>query len=214
LGIVVIDLGGTPFLVIVAQVLALGTLSLLVGWVCWRKGLRPEAGVLAVSVVWVALATHLFPWYVAVLLPLLALYLRLPGLTRCGASPRSADLSGRFASPAQGIWLFTLLMPFTYVIFASSAAHPQLFPYFFYLSCALAALPLLTRQGRETLRAWLNSSLAPAMMRPAMTASAKEDTCADQSQPYSGQPAEQHNGARRPIGAVAPRTVPGNDESL
>ncbi len=214
LGIVVADLGGSEPLLIAAQVLALGALSLLVAWVCWRRELRPEAGVLAISVVWVILATHLFPWYVAVLLPFLGLYLRLPGLVRRAVPRRPADLSGHFASPAQGIWLFTLLMPFTYVIFPGSAAHPQLFPYFFYLSCALAALPLLTRQGRETLRAWLHSSLASAMRRPATTALMKEDTYADQPQPNSGQPAEHSDGTRCPIGAAAPRTVSGDDESV
>jgi hypothetical protein len=183
-------LRGTESLLLVAQGLALALLSLLIGWFCWRKGVRPEGGVLAITLLWIVLATHLFTWYIATLLPLLALYLRVPALARTGATPRPADLSGRFATPAQGIWLFTLLMPFTYVIFAQGYYHPQLFPYFFYLSGALVALPLLTRRGRAALRAFLCVPLIPAIARPAQVASTKEHSHAiDQAQPSSSQPA-------------------------
>ncbi len=130
LGVIVDNLDGTRQVALAAQMLALGGLSLLIGWVCWRRGIRQEAGVLAISALWVVLATQLFTWYIAVLVPLLALYLRAPRWPR-DASPRPADLSSRFATPALGIWLFTLLMPFTYVIFAEGFYHPAWFRSFF-----------------------------------------------------------------------------------
>jgi len=191
LGILVTALDGTEQMLIVVQVLALGALSLFIGWFCARKGVRMEAGVLAISLVWIVLATHLFTWYIAVLLPLLALYLRAPtpALTRKSLT-RPADLSGRFATPALGTWLFTLLMPFTYVIFAAGFFRPTWFLDFFYLCGALAALPLLTRQGRAALRAFVRFPAQPALPGPASAASTQEGFHAiDQAQPTSGQPA-------------------------
>jgi hypothetical protein len=139
---------------------------------------------------WIVLATHLFTWYIAVLLPLLALYLRVPVLRPHEAAARPADLSGRFATPALGTWLFALLMPFTYVIFAEGYLHAQLFLGFFYAAFAVAALPLLTRQGREALRGFLRFPAQPAMTRLALTAPREEYPYAiDQAQPTSGQPA-------------------------
>jgi hypothetical protein len=182
--------GGLESQVIVTQAITLVVLSLLVGWFCWRKGVRQEAGLLAMSVLWIVLATHLFTWYIAVLLPLLALYLRAPRLKRHEAAAFPADLSGRFATPALATWLFTLLMPFTYVIFATGYFHPLLFQIFFYVVFALAALPLLTRQGREALRGFLRFPVRPAMAGPALVAPIEEYTHAtDQAQSASSQPA-------------------------
>ncbi len=190
LGFSVASFGGSQRQVVLVQGLALAALSLFIGWFCWRKALRQEAGVLAISVLWILLATHLFTWYIAVLLPLLALYLRAPALTRRAAISRPADLSGRFAMPALAAWLFTLLMPFTYVIFAPGYFHPQLFPDFFYAAFALAALPLLTRQGRQALRGFLRFSAQPATTRPLPLASTEEYPHAvDPTQQASGQPA-------------------------
>ncbi|HEY7357257.1 MAG TPA: glycosyltransferase family 87 protein [Ktedonobacterales bacterium] len=186
----VTSFGGGETQIIVAQVVALGALGLLIGWFCWRKGLRQEAGLLAISVLWIVLSTHLFTWYIAVLLPLLALYLRAPALKGREAASRPADLSGQFATPALATWLFTLLMPFTYVIFASGSYHPQLFHDFFYLVFAVAALPLLTRRGRAALRGFLRFPVRPAMTGLPLAASTEEDAHAiDQAQPASGQPA-------------------------
>ncbi len=186
----VTSLGGGETQIIVAQMAALAALGLLIGWFCWRKGLRQEAGVLAISVLWIVLSTHLFTWYIAVLLPLLALYLRAPALKRRDAEQRPADLSGTFATPTLATWLFTLLMPFTYVIFAAGSYHPQLFHDFFYLVFAVAALPLLTRQGRAALRGFLCFPVRPAMMGLPLAAPTEEDAHAiDQAQSASGQPA-------------------------
>jgi hypothetical protein len=185
----VTNFGGSTVQIVVAQGLALAVLSLLIGWVCWRKQLRQEAGVLAISVLWILLSIHLFTWYIAVLLPLLALYLRAPALKR-GEAARPADLSGRFATPALATWLFTLLMPFTYVIFAAGYYHPQLFHDFFYAVFAVAPVPLLTRQGREALRDFLRFPARPTMTRPLELAPLEEDVHAiDQAQPTAGQPA-------------------------
>ncbi|HEU5370042.1 MAG TPA: glycosyltransferase family 87 protein, partial [Ktedonobacterales bacterium] len=186
----VTSFGGGETQIIVAQVVALAALGLLIGWFCWRKGLRQEAGVLAISVLWIVLSTHLFTWYIAVLLPLLALYLRAPMPSRRSAEMRPADLSGTFATPALATWLFTLLMPFTYVIFAAGYYHPQLFHDFFYLVFAVAALPLLTRRGRATLRDFLRIPVRPAMTGLPLAAPTEEDAHAiDQAQPAAGQPA-------------------------
>jgi hypothetical protein len=147
--------------------------------------------VLALSVLWIALATHIFTWYIAVLLPLLALYLRAPTVAkRSMAEARPADLSGRFATPALGTWLFTLLVPFTYVIFASGYYHPQWFPDFFYAAFAVAALPLLTRQGRAALWDFLRVPARPARSAPVLTTPLEEfHPAIDEAQPTAGQPA-------------------------
>ncbi len=185
--VMVFDGGQTQ--VILAQGAALAVLSLLIGWVCWRKHLRQEAGVLAITVLWIIFSTHLLTWYFAVLLPFLAFYLRVPTLRR-GEAKRPADLSGRFATPALGTWLFTLLMPFTYVIFAIGYFHPVYFHYFFYAAFAVAALPLLTRSGWGALLGFFGSSAHQASPEPAPAASTEEHSYAiDQAQPTSGQPA-------------------------
>jgi len=105
-----------------------------------RGGLRPEAGILALSAGWILLSPHLFPWYVGGLLPPLALYLRLPG--RIPGAARTADLAGGRPPLAAALWLFALAMPFTYVIFAPGGA-PALFSLFFVAPLALAILPLV-----------------------------------------------------------------------
>jgi hypothetical protein len=189
---IVTSVGGSTVQIVVAQGLALAALSLLIGWLCWRKGLRQEAGVLATSVLWIVLSIHLFTWYIAVLLPLLALYLRAPApvVTRRKVALGPVDLSGRFATPALATWLFTVLMPFTYVIFASGYYHPELFPDFFYAVLAVAALPLLTRRGRESLRGFLRFPVRSARTEPVLTIPLEEYQHAiDQTQPASGQPA-------------------------
>jgi hypothetical protein len=213
----VMALGGSEFWVIALQFLALAGLSLLVGWFWWRTGLRMESGVLAINIVWILLSTHLFPWYIAVLLPLLALYLRLPATKPAvktapegqraaksafadwvrampsgegGREQRQADLSGRYATPALGIWFFVLAMPFTYVYFASGAFHPMLFQYSFLIAFVLAVLPLLTRKGRVAFRAFLRRSFTPVSSGAVLVAPLEESSHAiDATQPSAGKPA-------------------------
>jgi hypothetical protein len=156
----VTDLGGMPNQILLAQGLALLLLCGIVGWLCWRKGLPLEAGVLAISAAWISLSTHLFTWYIALLLPLVALYLRVPFSGQDTEKERSLDRWGLNAAPALGVWLFTLLMPFSYVIFAVGYYHPKAFPYFFYPCCVLALLPLLTSRGRAAVWVVLRRSRA------------------------------------------------------
>ncbi len=212
----VTTLGGTEFWVIALQLLALAVLSLLVGWFWWRNGLRMESGVLAINVVWILLSTHLFTWYVAVLLPLLALYLRLPLAVQTTPKgqrkQRQADLSGRYATPALGIWFFVLAMPFTYVYFSSGAFYPTLFQISFLGAFALAALPLLTRKGRVALRVFLRRSFAPVISGAALAALLEESSHAiDATQPSAGQSAWQRRPGEQRGRSAAPRTVSGDD---
>ncbi|HEX6777700.1 MAG TPA: glycosyltransferase family 87 protein [Ktedonobacterales bacterium] len=239
--------GGNQTLVIALQLLALAGLCLLVGWYCWGKGLRMEAGVLAINVVWILVATHIFTWYIAVLLPLLALYLRLgpgtlavetapkgvpppplaaggrpspPSRTRTKAGERAdqkveqavypTDLSGRYATPALGIWFFALAMPFTYVYFASGAFHSDYFKYSFYLSFAIAALPLLTRQGRAALRLFLRFSAKPAI---SLADPIREEYphAIDSTEPSAGQPTWQWRPNEQRDRSAATRAVSGDD---
>ncbi|HEV2461924.1 MAG TPA: glycosyltransferase 87 family protein [Ktedonobacterales bacterium] len=123
----------------------------VVAWLHLWRGLSPEAGVLALSAGWILVAPHLFPWYVAGLLPLLALYVRLPLLgwrvpmaTTTGRADAPADLAGKRPTQALALWLFTLAMPFTYVIFAPEGSA-GLFPFCFVVPLALAAYPLVAR---------------------------------------------------------------------
>jgi hypothetical protein len=256
--------GGTEYLVIGLQLLALAALCLLVGWYCWRKGLRMEGGVLAINVVWILLSTHIFTWYIAVLLPLLALYLRLSPapkvvVSRAGedmregappnesprggtvgakrpighrAAPAGAearageraihiveregyrgDLSGRYATAALGIWFFTLVMPFSYVYFAPGAFHPAFFRYAFYLSIAIAALPLLTRGGRAALRDLLRFSATPPISGSEATAPALEEhsNAIDAVEPSAGQPTWQWWADEQRDRPAAARTLSGDD---
>ena len=76
----------SPPVLILSELVALALLAGMVALARWRLGLTAEAGVLALSAAWVLLAPHLFPWYVAALLPFIALYL---GAGR----PHSQDLS-------------------------------------------------------------------------------------------------------------------------
>jgi len=144
---------------LVLQGLALVTLCGLIAWLRVRRKLEPAAGVLAVSAIWIALSPHLFPWYVAGLLPLLALYVQpIPFLSPSprgrGAGVRSlfplaSRERGRREAPRAGgevyaLYLFVLAMPFTYVIFAPGH-DPNLFTWFFYVPLALAAMPWILR---------------------------------------------------------------------
>ncbi len=158
----VTDLGAAPSQILLAQGLALLLLCGIVGWLCWRKALRPEAGMLVITAAWISLATHLFTWYIALLLPLLALYLPTPSSGQEQAPTRPQQRWSLSATPALGVWLFTLLMPFSYIIFAAGYFHPKVFPYFFYPCCLLALLPLLTHRGRSAVWAVLRRSPAAA----------------------------------------------------
>jgi hypothetical protein len=136
-------LGGSTRALLVMQGLALCVLCAAVVWwrLHWRGALRPEAGVLALNAAWIVISPHLFPWYVAILLPLLAVDLRLPG-TDAPASTGGKRGERTVPALALALWLFTLAMPFTYVIFAPGS-NPKLFLLVFLCPAASAALLLV-----------------------------------------------------------------------
>lgn len=174
------------------QVLALLAFCSLVFWLRLRRELRPEAGMLALSVAWIVVSPHLFPWYVAGVLPLLALYLRLPplrirGIYRGGNGERrgisgraredfayfvahaiplgTTDLAGANAMPAVALWLFVLAMPFTYVIF-TPGHDANIFLAFFAVPLALVCGSLVLRR----LRALRATQRQPELSTPSSAA--------------------------------------------
>ena len=132
---------------IVVQILVLGALIASVAWWRWRFGLRPEAAVLALSVTWIVMSPHVFTWYVAALLPLLALYLRVgTSSSRPGEVRPPLDLAGNDPVPAQALWLFVVLMPFSYAIF-SEMVSTDLFLLIFLIPAALVAWSIWRRKS-------------------------------------------------------------------
>lgn len=131
------------------QALALAGLCALMVWLRLRRGLQAPAGILLLSVAWIAVSPHLFAWYVGPLLPFLALYLRLPAAIRAAAGTR--DLAAGYPSLTFGLWLFVLALPFSYVIFAPGH-DANLFLWLFIVPLAVALLPplpALARTGRR-----------------------------------------------------------------
>jgi Glycosyltransferase family 87 len=120
-------------------------------WLRARRGLSHTAAILLLSVAWITLSPHLFPWYIAAPLPFVALCMRLP------IRPDITSVS------AFGLWLFTLAAPFTYVIFAPGH-NPNLFILFFLAPVVAALLALVVRAyiaRRNRPDAHLPMSLAP-----------------------------------------------------
>jgi alpha-1,6-mannosyltransferase len=153
-----LGLGRAPQVaLLVVSLLAFCTLTV---WLRARCGLSPVAAILLLSVAWIALAPHLFPWYIAALPPFLALCLRLP--TRADAASASAF----------GVWLFALAMPFTYVIFAPGH-NPGPFVWFFLAPAAVAVSPLLARAFRQRRAGHDPRPPAPVMPQSAVLAAHK-----------------------------------------
>jgi hypothetical protein len=120
-------------------------------WLRAQRGLSSTAALLLLSVAWITLSPHLFPWYIAAPLPFVALCLRLP------IRPDIASMS------AFGLWLFALAMPFTYVIFAPGH-DPNLFICLFLIPTVIAQSPLFAR----AISKWRNqqNSRPPASLAP------------------------------------------------
>jgi len=140
----------TTLIVVTPAQLALQALSFLgicalALWLRVRRGLGAPAAILLLSVGWIAVSPHIYPWYVGALLPFLALYLRFP-LGRNANGPRR-DLAGRFPSLGLGLWLFVLALPFSYVIFAPGH-DANLFLWVFIVPLVVALAPLLPTLAR------------------------------------------------------------------
>jgi hypothetical protein len=148
LGLAVTDLHGSPTVLLALQFLCIGVLCVVVAWGRWRTHWQPEVTILLLSAIWMVFAPHIFPWYVAMLLPFLAIVL---GLQSARAALPSFPAILVFVTPegamALGLWLFALLIPFTYIIFADGG-QPHLFQGFFYVAALVALWPWLRARGR------------------------------------------------------------------
>lgn len=152
LSFAVIGLGGNAAVLLIFQAALIAGATLTIGALWWRArgAWRVEAGILALSAIWIVLSPHLLPWYSAALLPWLALL--LPGgqphsVARTG-QPALASVWRAKLNPAGamwlGLWLFVGVLPFTYVIFARGG-NAELFQVFFYAPCLVGLAPLLMR---------------------------------------------------------------------
>jgi alpha-1,6-mannosyltransferase len=92
-----------------------------------ERGSGGEA-ILALSVAWIALSPHQFPWYMVALVPLLAL----------------VSARGMQQVPHLALWGFVLAMPFTYIIFWPGQ-NAALFLPMMLIPAIVAALPLARR---------------------------------------------------------------------
>ena len=141
-------MGGGDALVIALQ--AVGALALCGMIVWWRIRSTPttEATILALTALYFALAPHTFPWYVVVVLPLVALL--------WGSAPR--PLAGVLPHPSRGkravvertryltrapvlaMWLFAVWIPLTYIFFAPGG-RATLFVWFSLGTVVVGAMP-------------------------------------------------------------------------
>lgn len=139
----------TPFThaapaLVAADLLALALVAALVALYRWRVGLDAIAGLLALSIAWILLSPHIFPWYIGSLLPLAAL---------------ASDSSHALTPAARACWLFALAIPYTYILFAPGGPN-GLFAWLFLASAAVGLTPLLSPHGRAAFWACLRRLLA------------------------------------------------------
>ncbi len=128
-----------PSALVVADLVALALLSGLIALYRWRIGLNSVACMLALSVAWILLSPHIFSWYLAALLPLIAL-----------SRGHGAVWGARLLTPtAWACWTFTLLVPYTYILFLPGGAS-GLFPWMFALAAAVGLAPLLDAGARTS----------------------------------------------------------------
>lgn len=144
-----LDAGVTPFThaapaLVAADLLALALACGLIALYRWRIGLDAVTGLLALSIAWVLLSPHVFPWYIGALLPLIAL----------------AGVSSRALTPtARACWLFALGVPYTYILF-TPGEPTGLFTGLFIASAALGLAALLSAQTRAACLARLRRLFA------------------------------------------------------
>ena len=163
LGQIVISLGGSPALLTVLQFGCIGALCLAVAWWRWRVGLSAAASILAISAIWMLFAPHLFPWYIPAILPSIALAWDGEAAMQTAATWRRLP-----SAPVLGLWLFALLMPFTYIIFAPGM-NTDLFQLFFYIPALVALAPLARAEERAALRQrWQTATALPLLSATAL----------------------------------------------
>jgi hypothetical protein len=150
---------------ILAQLACIALLAGVIMWWRWRFGLRPEAGLLALSAVWISFSPHVFPWYVAAPLPLLTLYLgqanREKRASAASEAPSPFASMGRGLAgsrlvrsqssarvgPAGAFWLFVLCVPFEYAIFSPTYILDGVYALFFLVPAALLAWDIWRRRA-------------------------------------------------------------------
>jgi hypothetical protein len=156
-------IGGGDALIVALQ--AVAALALCGAIIWWRVHRNPstEATTLALTALYFALAPHTFPWYVAIVLPLVALL--VGRRSRFASSPprvgeglgegsayqaraRSGGAAGLGRAPVLAMWLVALWIPFTYIMFAPGG-KTHLFVWLSLAVVAVAALPWL---GAKRLR--------------------------------------------------------------
>ena len=165
LGQIVTGAGGSAGLLTLLQLGCIGALCLVVAWWRWRIGLTPAACILALSAIWMLFAPHLFPWYLPAILPFIALAWDGEATAQVAHALVARNVRQWPSAPVLALWLFALLMPFTYVIFAQGQ-NAQLFQLFFYLPFLVALSPLLQAERRATLRHQWRVAVAPFALIP------------------------------------------------
>lgn len=128
-----------PPALVVADFAALALLCGLIALYRWRVGLDSVACTLALSVAWVLLSPHVFPWYLAALLPLIAL----------SRGHISGQRERALTPTAWACWIFALLVPYTYILFLPGGAS-GLFPWMFALAAAVGLMSLLDARVRSS----------------------------------------------------------------
>lgn len=126
-----------PSALVVADLLALALATAAIAFARWRLGLDPVTCLLALSIAWILLSPHIFPWYIGALLPLIAL-----------SRGDGRWLGAATMTPiAWACWVFALAVPYTYILYAPGG-WPSLFPWMFALAFAAGLAPLLDRRAR------------------------------------------------------------------
>lgn len=132
-----LDMLITPFTraapaLVAADLMALTLACALIALYRWRVGLDAVAGLLALSIGWILLSPHIFPWYIGALLPLIAL---------AGGARR------RLTPTARACWLFALGVPYTYILFAPGGPN-GVFAWLFVASAVVGLSPLVAAPTR------------------------------------------------------------------
>ena len=135
---------------VAADLLALALACGLIALYRWRLGLDAVTCLLALSLAWILLSPHIYPWYIGALLPLIAL-----------ASGGEAGWLGWHAMTptALACWLFALAVPYTYILFLPGGPN-GVFPWLFVGVAAVGLAPLLRAQSRAACLARLRRLFA------------------------------------------------------